>query len=419
MVDAEVSITNYTLYRADREGRSHGGTCIYVRNDLAATMLLAHSNSVCETLVVKVKTLDMVVVSIYRPPDSSTEKFREAMTLCQDTITDTLESNPKIQDILQLGDYNFPFITWPSRKIYQQTRERKAEEKEQAELLMGYMEENFMDNYCLVATRGANTLDLVLTNNSTLVGPVNAVVSSHISDHSMLEMTLNHPHTEPKEAQVKEKPYSTTLHMYDIMKADEEDWLRYETLMVEEEGKFEETSKGETVEKMIEQLYTAIENTVKVVFPKKELKKKKGNMIPKEARLLMKQIKEISSRIQKSQSWKKTYNFTEKLRRKEEELSDLYKKKKIKEENDAIGKIKKDPKYFFCYAKKASKGKSQIGTLIAKNGEEQKVLRSSTNLYFQVQIRNMKSLIQTNSLTSERLHPALLLQPPTMGWRWC
>ena len=142
-------------------------------------------------------------------------------------------------------------------------------------------------------------------------------------------------------------------------------------------------------------------------------------MIPKEARLLMKQIKEISSRIQKSQSWKKTYNFTEKLRRKEEELSDLYKKKKIKEENDAIGKIKKDPKYFFCYAKKASKGKSQIGTLIAKNGEEQKVLRSSTNLYFQVQIRNMKSLIQTNSLTSERLHPALLLQPPTMGWRWC
>ena len=41
----------------------------------------------------------------------------------------------------------------------------------------------------------------------------------------------------------------------------------------------------------------------------------------------------------------------------------------MKEESDAISKIKNDPKYFYSFAKKASKGRSQIGTLIAQNGE--------------------------------------------------
>ena len=35
VLNAEVSIPGYALFRSDREGRTHGGTCAYVRNDLA------------------------------------------------------------------------------------------------------------------------------------------------------------------------------------------------------------------------------------------------------------------------------------------------------------------------------------------------------------------------------------------------
>ena len=55
ILSAEVSIPGYTLFRSDRVGRTHGGTCMYVRDNLATQVLLCHSNSVCESLVLKVK----------------------------------------------------------------------------------------------------------------------------------------------------------------------------------------------------------------------------------------------------------------------------------------------------------------------------------------------------------------------------
>ena len=118
ILSAEVSIPGYTLYRSDRVGRTHGGTCSYVRDDLATQLLLSCSNSVCESLVLKVKTLDLLLVTIYRPPDSSLAEFKDAINVCKETIDRAMENDPKLTTILQLGDYNFPFISWPDKSIY-------------------------------------------------------------------------------------------------------------------------------------------------------------------------------------------------------------------------------------------------------------------------------------------------------------
>ena len=56
ILDAEITIPGYCIYRADRdESRTHGGVAIYVREDLSSNLETVHSNAVCETLVVKVK----------------------------------------------------------------------------------------------------------------------------------------------------------------------------------------------------------------------------------------------------------------------------------------------------------------------------------------------------------------------------
>ena len=107
---AEVNISGYTLFRSDRAGRSHGGTAAYVRNDLACQVLLSESNSVCETLILKVKSLETILISMYRPPDSSLEEFSEALGNVKDTIDKAVEKDPKLTNILQVGDYNFPFV---------------------------------------------------------------------------------------------------------------------------------------------------------------------------------------------------------------------------------------------------------------------------------------------------------------------
>ena len=62
ILSAEVRIEGYSLYRSDRgPGKSHGGVAIYLRDDLTGQLVVAASNSMCETLVIKVKTLNLLL----------------------------------------------------------------------------------------------------------------------------------------------------------------------------------------------------------------------------------------------------------------------------------------------------------------------------------------------------------------------
>ena len=54
---------------------------------------------------------------------------------------------------------------------------------------------------------------------------------------------------------------------------------------------------------------------------------------------------------------------------KEKLLSDKYKERKLKVENEAISRIKVDPKYFYTFARKSSKNSCGVGTLLNSAGE--------------------------------------------------
>ena len=155
ILDAEVKIEGWSLYRADRgPDKTHGGVAIYLRNDLIGQLVVAHSNSMCETLVVKVKSLNLLLACLYRPPNSSLESFKEALAVCQKAIEDVTDSDLKVKDILQFGDFNLPCISWPSGKIYEKNITQKSKEKQQAEALVNFVENNFMENYRVVFLTG-------------------------------------------------------------------------------------------------------------------------------------------------------------------------------------------------------------------------------------------------------------------------
>ena len=50
-------------------------------------------------------------------------------------------------------------------------------------------------------------------------------------------------------------------------------------------------------------------------------------------------------------------------------IENEYKERKTKLENEAISKLKRNPKFFYSYAKKHSKSKSQIGPFFDEEGE--------------------------------------------------
>ena len=71
------------------------------------------------------------------------KNFSETIEVCQNAIDEVAEKDPKVKDILQFGDYNLPCISWPRKQIYARNVENKSEEKQQAELLVKYVEKIF------------------------------------------------------------------------------------------------------------------------------------------------------------------------------------------------------------------------------------------------------------------------------------
>ena len=224
ILDAEVKIEGWSLYRTDRGPlKSHGGVAIYLRNDLIGQLVASHSNNQCESLVVKVKTLNMLLMCVYRPPDATVENFCESIEICQRAIDDVTEKDPKVKDVLILGDFNLPCISWPSGKIYQREIAQKSGEKRQAESLVKFVEKNFLENYITTATRGKNTLDLAFTNNHLLIGGYETIVNKKLSDHYLLTISLNFSYNSKTKVPKIKNPYTTKVYEYNLAEAIESD----------------------------------------------------------------------------------------------------------------------------------------------------------------------------------------------------
>ena len=380
ILDAEVKIEGWSLYRSDRgPGKSHGGVAIYLRNDLIGQLVAVHSNSQCETLVVKVKTLNLLLMCVYRPPDSTVENFGESMKICQKSIDDVTEKDTKVKDILILGDFNLPCISWPSGKIYQKEVAQKSREKKQAENLVSFVENNFLENYIKTATRGKNTLDLAFTNNHLLIGGYETTVNKKLSDHFLLTVALNFTYNRETKVPKVKNPYTTKVYEYNLFDATESDWMRFDTVLAGISIDFEEETKNDKVEAKLAKAYEKVERATHIVFkkkkdfedeaPKENGKKMSKNKIPLKIRTLLKRKKKLSNKILSSTSWQKNYKTMVELKEVEEEIDEEYKRSRLKQEKDAIKTIKHNPKYFYTYAKKFSKSKGEIAAFVKENGE--------------------------------------------------
>ena len=68
----------------------------------------------------KVSSVKCPVLSIQRevhrvPPNSPLQLFQDTLEKVQEAIDDGLEKeNRKAKTVMAVGDFNFPFISWPS-----------------------------------------------------------------------------------------------------------------------------------------------------------------------------------------------------------------------------------------------------------------------------------------------------------------
>ena len=168
----------------------------------------------------EIKELELLLINIYRPPHATKQLFQETLQICQDAIDEVMEKEEgKTKTLMAVGNFNFPFIQWPSRKIYARNQDptQMASEKLQAQLLLDWADINFMDQFVQTATRKLNILDLFFSNSNSLINSYSTIVNKTFSDHNILKIHMNIKYKNDDLVERK-NPYPNVIFEYDLMK---------------------------------------------------------------------------------------------------------------------------------------------------------------------------------------------------------
>ena len=222
--EGKIHVEGYSLFRSDRarkkakRGRCSGGVALYAREDLASTMtqVLTFSNGVNEALGVYSKKEGILIVTLYRQPDdsrnghaSASPEFEEMLTEIKNTIKKIPGKQP---DIFICGDFNLPHVSWEEDILLTSATN---EEKKMYDALKEFMNEYFLNQIVHTSThKDGNTLDLLLTNNKSLIHSYHSTPTLRtVSHHNMIEFATTYRSSFRTES-VNEVPPDSTLNQY-------------------------------------------------------------------------------------------------------------------------------------------------------------------------------------------------------------
>ena len=359
----------------------------YVRKDLVVKTEVKESNSYCDSLLLHIPQLNLVLVNIYRPPSCPENLFKETMDHVSDFFRNLESQENCANTYLVLGDFNFPFLKFSDSECSTESIRscvncsdlsscsHTSSVKKQAKMLLDFANEFFLDQYIKKPTRNKNILDLCFTNDHFLIHNYQVIVNSQLSDHFTICLNLNYEKLKKPEKKVKSNMYQTTIPEYDLKAGDEEDWLRLNLLL--NKINWETIFQNLSTEECLISFLKVLEENIALVFSKRPEYQdpvettsnfSSKNKIPRKIRNLMRNKSKLSKTLLKIKSVSRYLKLKGKLELIENELKSLYTQRRLGQEKKAIERMKKDPKSFFNYAKKFSKTNTDIGPFFDKDG---------------------------------------------------
>jgi len=338
-----------------------------MRNDIAATTdeLVTYSNGVVEILAVYSESENLLIATIYRQPDDTANNRPSNNLQLKPAIDSLKEAVMKLDqtpDIIIGGDFNLPHTSWP------ECSPKEGCTWNEAEMITTIQE--LCDEFMLtqIVTEPThyqgNTLDLVFTNNDSLIHScaVTPTLMS-ISHHHLVKVYTQYKAPMNTEDAVVH-PRLSPLDNYNFHSKDV-DWSSLnETLSnVAWHSLLEPMTVENTLDEILQQIHTAVENHVPLRStrrPNKSRAKREKYNLTRRRRRINKQLQRITSPSRKETLHKELIQIEVKLY-KLQESSSAFKEKK------AIEAIKDNVKFFYSYANKKRKIKSRIGPLINKS----------------------------------------------------
>ena len=177
--DSEIKVDGYEVFRTDRENSPRGGILVYVKEDLrlGAQVLLSNSIANIETQILFMNKINLVFITLYRPPTAQTESFRASL----EAVNKVLSTFTQLPNLVMTGDFNFPLLDWRSSCHSGGTTASQM----QSELLLEFIEKHHLEQYTREPTRDRNILDLFLANNPEVVLKIE-VNKTTLSDHNII-----------------------------------------------------------------------------------------------------------------------------------------------------------------------------------------------------------------------------------------
>ena len=195
--EAELNIEGYCLFRCDTirkkkaGGRLTGGVCFYVRDDIGGSceVIFSYSSECVQLICLYSSSENLAILAIYRQPDdkshghpSTPSDFTIPLNRAKAVLAD-LHPTP---DIIFGGDFNLPHASWPEGMP---AHGCTADERKMLCALNEFCNDMFLYQHVLSPThKDGNILDLVFTNNISLIHDCSTIPVLHSTSHHSIVM---------------------------------------------------------------------------------------------------------------------------------------------------------------------------------------------------------------------------------------
>ena len=167
--EGEYNLPGYTMYHRDRKNRTGGGVMMYVRSHLRAVP--RNIDSPFELMGLRIDAdIILHLYLLYRPPHQT----RDLDLRLYETLSELLRDDTSVL----MGDFNCR-VNWDTGVA-----------GGEGELLIEFVNDNFLTQMVRAPTRGNNTLDLVLTTDEDLVSDVSVGECLGSSDHNAVSFKV-------------------------------------------------------------------------------------------------------------------------------------------------------------------------------------------------------------------------------------
>ena len=373
--EAELKIDGYTLFRCDttrkqkRRGRLTGGSCFYVRNDIACSceVIFKHASDCVQILCLYSSTENLALLVIYRQPD---DKYNGNPSTPTDFITplnrvkNILYEMDPAPDIIFGGDFNLPNVVWPYG-----TPSPKCSPDDR--LMLNSLNE-FCNDLCMsqhVSTpthKDGNTLDLVFTNNSSIIHNCSTVPVLQSTSHHSIVMTSTMYKVKTQTVDDDKRPPLTMFNSLNFF-SKEIDWesLNKALSEVNWEEKLKNCGPNEKLTIFCSLVFNICQDYVPV---KSKADIKKASNAEKYRKTLIKRRRKLTKRLTRVRAPTRIEKINKELLQIEINLQKSFRSSESHMEGKAVDAIKVNPKYFYSYVKSKAKVKTKVGPLYDSKG---------------------------------------------------